>query len=286
MPTEGATTATQPGAGASAPAPAPVTVAPAADAGLTPATAAIVLDGVGYAPPKHPPILSGIHWTVPTGRFHVLLGRSGCGKTTLLKLAAGLLVPSQGRVRVEGRALQGPAEGLGFVFQAPTLLDWLTALDNVLLPLSLRGDRDRGRDRALQLLDALGLGGLAGRYPRQLSGGQQARVAVARALVAAPRVLLLDEPFAALDALTREALQEDLAALCARDGISALLVTHDIAESVFLADRVALMSAGCIVEQVAVELPRPRPPGIRYDAAFNEHCRVLRAALDRTGSAR
>jgi len=249
------------------------------------ATAAIALEGVGYAPPGHPPTVSDIRWTVPRGRFHVLLGRSGCGKTTLLKLAAGLLPPGTGAVRVEGQALHGPAEGVGFVFQAPTLLDWLTALDNVLLPLTLRRAGGEGRDRALRLLDALGLGGLAARYPRQLSGGQQARVAIARALVTAPRVLLLDEPFAALDALTREALQEDLAALCARDGVSALLVTHDIAEAVFLADRIALMAGGRIAENVTVALPRPRPSGIRYDAGFNEHCRTLRAALDRTGSA-
>ena len=245
-----------------------------------PGTAAITLAGVGYAPPGHPPILAGIDWTVPAGAFHALLGRSGCGKTTLLKLTAGLLPPGTGTVRLEGRAPQGPSEGVGFVFQTPTLLDWCTALENVLLPLLLRRGRG-GRDRAMALLDGLGLGGLAGRYPRQLSGGQQARVAIARALVESPRVLLLDEPFASLDALTREALQEDLAGLCARDGVTALLVTHDIAEAVFLADRVVLMAAGRITGEVAVDLPHPRSPGIRYDPAFNARCRVLREALDR-----
>jgi NitT/TauT family transport system ATP-binding protein len=247
-----------------------------------PGTAAITLAGVGYAPPGHPPILAGIDWTVPAGDFHALLGRSGCGKTTLLKLTAGLLPPGTGTVCLEGRAPRGPAEGVGFVFQTPTLLDWRTALENVLLPLSLRRGRRRGgQDRALALLDRLGLGGLAGRYPRQLSGGQQARVAIARALVDSPRVLLLDEPFSSLDALTREALQEDLAALCARDGVTALLVTHDIAEAVFLADRVVLMAAGRITGEVAVDLPHPRPSGIRYDPGFNARCRVLREALDR-----
>ncbi len=244
--------------------------------------AVIGLEAVFFAPPDHPPIVAGVDWNVPQGAFHVLIGRSGCGKTTLLKLAAGLLEPSSGTVRVEGRVLRGPAEAMGFVFQAPTLLDWLSALDNVLLPLVLkRRSGAAERRRALDLLARLGLDGLGERYPAQLSGGQQARVAIARALIDAPRVLLLDEPFAALDALTREELQDDLARLCARSGITVLLVTHDTAEAVYLADGIALMATGRIVGRFAVDLPRPRPAGIRYEADFNARCRAVRAALDR-----
>lgn len=228
-----------------------------------------------------PAIVDGVDWIIPRGEIHCLLGRSGCGKTTLLKLAAGLLSPDEGAIRIAGEALHGPRARAGFVFQAPTLLDWLSALDNVLLPISLKRrpnavDRDAARD----LLARVGLADFAARLPSELSGGQQSRVAVARALVGQPDLLLLDEPFAALDALTREELQDDLLRLCALNGTTALFVTHDIGEAVYLADKVAVMAAGRITHTRRVELPRPRHRDMRYAPSFISICRELRDAMD------
>ncbi|AWN50773.1 ABC transporter ATP-binding protein [Methylobacterium sp. 17Sr1-1] len=243
---------------------------------------ALALDGVRYRFPGDPiETVAGVDWAIPRGAIHCLLGRSGCGKTTLLKVAAGLLAPDAGTVRIDGRAVNGPAPSVGFVFQAPTLLAWLSALDNVLLPVSLaRRPRASDREAARDLLAAMGLGDLTERRPAALSGGQQSRVAMARALVTQPDLLLLDEPFAALDALTREELQDDLLRLCASRGTAALFVTHDIAEAAYLGDRVGVMAAGRLVHEGAVPLPRPRPPGIRYEPAFGAVCRALRAIMD------
>ncbi|MEP9379285.1 ABC transporter ATP-binding protein [Aquabacter sp. CN5-332] len=228
-----------------------------------------------------PAIVDGIDWTIPRGAIHCLLGRSGCGKTTLLKLAAGLLLPDEGTIRIGGETLRGPGARIGFVFQAPTLLAWLSTLDNVLLPLSLKR-RPTAADRAaaLDLLALVGLADHAARRPFELSGGQQSRVAVARALIGEPDLLLLDEPFAALDALTREDLQDDLLRLCALRGTTALFVTHDIAEAVYLADTVAVMAAGRLVHARTIELSRPRHRDMRYAAAFAAACQELRGAMD------
>lgn len=234
-----------------------------------------------------PAIVDGVNWAIPRGAIHCLLGRSGCGKTTLLKLAAGLLLPSEGAIRIGGEALRGPGALIGFVFQAPTLLDWLGVLDNVLLPISLKR-RPNAADRAaaLDLLALVGLADHAGRRPTELSGGQQSRIAVARALVGDPGLLLLDEPFAALDALTREELQDDLLRLCALRGSTALFVTHDITEAVYLSDRVAVMGAGRIVEARDIDLPRPRHRDMRYGTSFAAACRELRDAMDGVPEAR
>jgi NitT/TauT family transport system ATP-binding protein len=231
--------------------------------------------------PDGPAIVDGVDWAIPRGAIHCLLGRSGCGKTTLLKLAAGLLAPQEGSVRLGGARLAGPGARIGFVFQAPTLLDWLSVRDNVLLPLSLKRRPDAADHAAAdRLLALVGLGELAQRRPASLSGGQQSRVALARALVAEPELLLLDEPFAALDALTREELQDDLLALCAARGTTALFVTHDIAEAVYLGDRVAVMAAGRLVHDEPIALPRPRRAALRYEPSFAAACRALRAAMD------
>lgn len=177
----------------------------------------VSIEQAGYGVPSGGTILDRIDWAIGEGEFHALVGRSGCGKTTLLKLVAGLLAPSTGAVRIQGQPVQGPGAQVGFVFQAPTLLEWRTVLDNLLLPVSLtRRPQPADRRKAEELLDLVGLTGLEGRYPSQLSGGQQSRVALARALVTEPPLLLLDEPFAALDAITREELQDDLLNLCAR----------------------------------------------------------------------
>jgi len=241
----------------------------------------VAIDGACFGYGAEPAIVDAVDWTIPRGAFHCLVGRSGSGKTTLLKLAAGLLKPDQGSVRIDGTRLTGPGARIGFVFQQPTLLDWLSVADNVLLPLSLkRALRSQDRDKARELLALVGLGAYAQRHPRQLSGGQQSRVAVARALIAAPDLLLLDEPFAALDALTREELQDDLLALCALNATTVLFVTHDIGEAVYLADRVAVMAAGRLHHALDVALPRPRLREMRYEQPFNAFCRELRQAMD------
>jgi len=236
---------------------------------------------VSYTFPGWPPVVQGVDWDIAPGEFHCLVGRSGCGKTTLLKLAAGLLRPDAGRILLQGQPLRSSGPQIGFVFQQPTLLDWLTVLDNVLLPVRLqRAPTADDAARAEALLRQLGLGAHARHFPRQLSGGQQSRVAIARALLLEPPILLMDEPFAALDAITREELQDELQRICRARGTSVFFVTHDIGEAVYLADRVAVMSAGHIRHDIRVELPRPRTQALRYGAAFNAICAELRQAMD------
>jgi NitT/TauT family transport system ATP-binding protein len=211
---------------------------------------------------------------LPAGTLHCLVGRSGCGKTTLLKLAAGLLAPTAGRVLLRGRAQRDPRE-VGFVFQSPTLLEWLSVRDNVLLPASLqRRPGPADVQRATALLSQLGLGQLLERRPRQLSGGQQSRVALARALLLQPPLLLLDEPFAALDAITREEVQLDLLRVCRAQGTTVLFVTHDIAEAVYLGHRVSVMAGGRLVHELA-----GIAGGRRDGAAFASACAEVREAL-------
>ena len=239
----------------------------------------LALQGVRFAFPGWPPTVEGADLEVEEGAFHCLVGRSGCGKTTLLKIAAGLLVPQAGKVVFRGRRPDAIGPGMGFVFQAPNLLEWHRVVDNVLLPVSLH-HRPTGEERAQaqQLLEQLGLGAHAQKYPRQLSGGQQSRVALARALILQPALLLLDEPFAALDAITREELQRDLLQMCRARRTSVLFVTHDISEAVFLADRVDVVDAGRIAQEIAIELPQ-RVPAVRYGAPFAQYCAQVRSAL-------
>jgi len=174
-----------------------------------------------------------------------------------------------------------PSRQVGFVFQTPTLLEWLSVLDNVLLPISLNRRLGPGdRAAAAELLALVGLSDYAGRYPPELSGGQQSRVAIARALITEPLVLLMDEPFAALDAITREELQIDLLRLCQLRRTTVLFVTHDIAEAIYLADRVAVMEHGRFRHALAVDLARPRPQDVRYSPRFNELCLEVRQAMD------
>lgn len=226
-----------------------------------------------YTYPGRAPIVNGIDWRLQAGGFHCLVGRSGCGKTTLLKLAAGLLAPQTGRVlQADGRPAT-PGAHLGYVFQAPTLLDWQHVIDNVLLPVSLqRRPLPADIDRAQSLLAMLGLSDHAQHYPRQLSGGQQSRVALARALILEPALLLLDEPFAALDAITRGELQDDLLRMCRLRNTTVLFVTHDISEAVYLGDRVAVMHQGRMIADLPVDLPAPRTQAMRHGAAFNAAC--------------
>lgn len=247
------------------------------------------LEQVGLDFPGLPGVLEAADLHLAPGEFHCLLGRSGCGKTSLLKVAAGLLVPTRGRVRFDAPGSDaGSAQGrVGFVFQAPTLLEWLPVIDNVLLPVSLqRRPTAADRQAALALLARLGLDGLAARRPRQLSGGQQSRVAIARALILAPALLLLDEPFAALDAITREELQQDLLRACREAGTTVLFVTHDIAEAAFLADRVSVMAQGRIVSQLDTGLGGTRDARLRACAEFAAWGGRLRQALDAASAPR
>jgi NitT/TauT family transport system ATP-binding protein len=241
----------------------------------------LAIDNVSFTYPGWPPVVRGVDWAIEEGEFHCLVGRSGCGKTTLLKLAAGLLRPDTGSIRLQGRQLLAPGPQLGFVFQSPTLLEWHRVLDNVLLPVSLQHPPVASEiERAERLLALLGLLGHARHYPRQLSGGQQSRVALARALILEPSLLLLDEPFAALDAITRGELQDDLLQMCSLRRTTVMFVTHDIAEAVYLGDRVAVMENGRVVQDVRIDLDQPRSAAIRYGADFNSRCAEVRAAMD------
>ena len=234
----------------------------------------LALRGVRYAHPGQAPVVEGLDLDLAAGEIHGLVGRSGCGKTTLLKLAAGLLQPGAGTVTVDG-ARRINRRAVGFVFQQPTLLDWLNVRDNVLLPVTLqRAPSGNDGQAADALLAQLGLADCGQRHPRQLSGGQQSRVALARALLLRPPLLLLDEPFAALDAITREDLQADLLRLCRAQGCTALFVTHDIAEAVFIGDRVSVLAGGRVRYSLAV------PPGTARDTpAYGACCAALRTAL-------
>jgi len=207
------------------------------------------------------PALDGVDLAVGNGEFLAIVGPSGCGKSTLLRIIAGLIGASEGRVEVNGRAVAGPVTDLGIVFQSPVLLDWRNVIDNILIQLELRGlDKGKYRPRALDLLERVGLSEFGDRYPRELSGGMRQRAAIVRALVHDPPLLLMDEPFGALDALTREQMRIDLEALWLETGKTVLFVTHSIDEAVLLADRVLVMTArpGKVDRIVPVTLPRPR----------------------------
>ena len=190
-----------------------------------------------------------------------LIGPNGCGKSTLLRILAGLIAPDAGSVTIDGRAVTGPDPSIGLVFQEPRLLAWRSVDDNVRFPMELAGwPRDRQAARSADLLGLVGLGEVAGARPSTLSGGTRQRVAIARALALEPAALLLDEPFSALDALTRERFNAELLTLWQRTGTTIVLVTHSIPEAVFLADRVVVLSPrpGRVVAYVRVDLPRPR----------------------------
>jgi NitT/TauT family transport system ATP-binding protein len=238
------------------------------------------LKTVNFAYPNRGTVVKDVSLTLAPGEIHCLIGRSGCGKTTLLKLAAGLLKPQTGCIQLKGQDVQQPVPDMGFAFQTPTLLNWLSVLDNVLLPLSLHGTvTEAQRAYGEQLLAQMGLTAFCNEKPLQLSGGQQSRVAIARALVTQPSVLFMDEPFASLDAMTRDELQNDFLTLCHAQGTAVLFVTHDLNEAVYLADRVSLLNEGRIQPALDINLPRPRENDIRFTAPFNLLCQQLRQNL-------
>jgi NitT/TauT family transport system ATP-binding protein len=208
--------------------------------------------------------LRGIDLEIADGEFVAVLGRSGCGKSTLLRLVAGLLPVTAGEVRVSGERVTKPRRDIAMMFQKPALLPWRSVLDNVLLPVQIFGDKKAAhRDRAHELLAMTGLSGFEKRMPHELSGGMQQRVALCRSLIAKPRVMLMDEPFSALDALTREELSGELQRVHMDLGTTIAFVTHSIDEAVLLADRVVVLSPrpGRIREILEIKIPRPRTLG-------------------------
>ena len=240
----------------------------------------LTIEDVTYSYQGENPVLHQVNWEIKKGEFHCLLGKSGCGKTTLLKLAAGLLQSDKGSIRLQGNEVVKPSPECGFVFQSPNLLEWKTVIDNVLLPITLkRKITEEDRKQALALLELVGLASYYDRYPLQLSGGQQSRVAIVRSLVQKPSLLFMDEPFSALDAITREELQDDLLRMCNMHNMTVLFITHDISEAVYLSDVVGVMAQGEIVYQSTVELERPRKMEMRYDSYFNEFCLTLRKVM-------
>jgi len=225
--------------------------------------------------------LQNINLDLAPGEFHCLLGRSGCGKTSVLKLAAGLLSAQQGEVVWNNQPLITPQSDMGFVFQRPTLLEWLDVLDNVLLPIALhRRIEASDLQKAKELLQRMGLAHKFHGKPTELSGGQQSRVAIARALITSPHILFMDEPFASLDAITREELQHDLMGICAEHKTSILFVTHDIGEAVYLGNQVSVMAQGKIHHTLAIDLPQPRHNSMRHSPEFNHFSAKLRHAME------
>lgn len=235
---------------------------------------ALQLDGVSKvyrAADGNVEALHDVSFSALERQFVAVVGPSGCGKTTVLKMLAGLIPVSSGRVEVFGCQIRGPIEDVGVVFQAPVLLRWKNVLENVLFPIEiLHRDKRAYKDRAQELLQLVGLEGFEHRHPSELSGGMQQRVSLARALVHDPRLLLMDEPFGALDQLTRHQMNLELLRIWSETHKTTLLITHDIEEAVFLADKVVVMTPrpGKVAAVVQVDLPRPRDFAVRRSDAF------------------
>jgi NitT/TauT family transport system ATP-binding protein len=233
--------------------------------------------------------VEAIDLQVKQGEFIAIVGPSGCGKSTFMKLATGLKMPSVGKILIDGQSVTGPLKISGMAFQAPSLLPWRTTMDNVLLPLEIvepyrsnfKQKKKEYAERARKLLQSVGLGGYEDKFPWQLSGGMQQRASICRALIHEPKMLLLDEPFGALDAFTREELWCILRDLWAVQKFNVILVTHDLRESVFLADTVYVMSKspGRFVVKREIDLPRPRDLEITYTKEFSDIVHELRGHI-------
>jgi NitT/TauT family transport system ATP-binding protein len=230
--------------------------------------------------------LQNLDFEIYDGEFVSVVGRSGCGKSTLLKVLAGLLPYTAGSVELNGMPLRGPSHEAAVVFQSPVLLPWRTVLENVLLPIEFRKlARSRYKQKALDLLEMVGLHDFAARYPYELSGGMQQRAAIVRALVQEPRLLLMDEPFGALDAMTREQMNLELMRIWSQSRKTVFFITHSIAEAIFLSDRVIAMTArpGSIADVLTIDLPRPRDLAIINTDRFGRYAAHLRSLLDAHG---
>jgi NitT/TauT family transport system ATP-binding protein len=225
------------------------------------------------------PSLRPIDFNVRDGEFVVVVGPSGCGKTTLLKMLAGLLPPSTGEIRIDGKAITKPHSGVGIVFQTAMLLPWRSVFNNVMMPVEVKNlPREEYRKRAQALLDMVGLQGFENKFPWQLSGGMQQRASICRALVHDPKIVLMDEPFGALDAMTRERLNVELQRIQRETSKTVLLITHSIPEAVFLADRILVMTErpGKIAAVYDVPLERPRTLDVLADPVFIELSQTIR----------
>jgi NitT/TauT family transport system ATP-binding protein len=232
--------------------------------------------------------LKNLDFDIYDGEFVSVVGQSGCGKSTLLKVLAGLLPYTSGSVSLNGRPLRGPSNEAAVVFQSPVLLPWRTVLENVLLPIEFRKlSLPSYKPKAFDLLDMVGLTDFSERYPYELSGGMQQRVAIVRALVQQPRLLLMDEPFGALDAMTREQMNLELVRIWSQSRKTVFFITHSIAEAIFLSDRVIAMTArpGSIAAVIAIDLPRPRELSVINTERFGRYAAHLRTLLDAQGGA-
>ena len=227
-------------------------------------------------------VLEDISFQIKPGEFVALVGSSGSGKSTVMRLVAGLERPTAGAVLVDGQPVRGPGSDRGMVFQKYSLYPWLTAAQNVAFGMELKGrGRAEIRERTAYFLEVVGLAGSAALYPRELSGGMQQRVSICRALIYDPELLLMDEPFGALDAMTREDLSFELLRIWDERKKTVVFVTHSIAEAVLLADRVIVMTArpGKVVMDVPITLPRPRTPDTEFTPEFSEFAKTIRAAV-------
>jgi NitT/TauT family transport system ATP-binding protein len=256
-------------------------------------SAFVALEGVShaYGGPTNAPAVEGLSIAIEEGEFAAVVGPSGCGKSTLMKLATGLQFPFKGTVQVAGQVVSKPVKIAGMAFQAPTLLPWRTTLENLLLPLEIvepyRSEMRRRRveyaARAQNLLTSVGLHDQGEKYPWELSGGMQQRTSLCRALIHEPQLLMLDEPFAALDAFTREELWCVIRDLHAARKITVILVTHDLREAVFLADRVFVMSArpGRVLVERKIDIPRPRDLEVTFTQGFQDIVHEMRSHIVR-----
>ena len=261
-----------------------------ADAAPDEADALIEIDGVGKTftgqDGERIVALEDTDLAIGRGEFLSIVGPSGCGKSTLLNLVAGLLETTTGSIRIDGREVNGPYTDLGFAFQSDLLLDWRTVLRNVLLQCDMRGlDSKKHEGRARELLKSVGLDGFADKRPFELSGGMRQRVALCRALLLDPPMLLMDEPFGALDALTREQMQSDLLDMWQQSRKTVLFITHSISEAVYLSDRIVVMSArpGKVREIIDVDIDRPRDLNVRDSAEFGAIVHRVRLLFQEMG---
>ena len=231
--------------------------------------------------------LKGISFDVEEGEFITIVGPSGCGKTTLLKIIGGLIPKTAGKIYLDGSEIAGPNPKIGLIFQSPVLLPWRTIYENIMLPVDVRKAPRKEHDRwARELLELVGLTGFENYYPSELSGGMQQRAALCRAMINNPSILLMDEPFGALDAMTRENMNVWLQSIWLESGKTVVFVTHSIPEAVFLADRVVVLSSrpGCIDEVISVDIPRPRSINVMTTEQFGAHVQTIRTKFGSEGA--